>query len=617
MHQYYLSAPRVFVRTNIQQDSLFPFSLHTHHMDLLSILPTFSTKSYSHILPPLERNHINTVDLITLDTLEIAKRAHVPPADVRRLSAHILDALHGDVGFERDIGGIEDAGNTQGSSFNADVPVVPGPLTRVDLSRWSVISTLDPAMDALLDGGIPTGYVTEVTGERLFPFPLTNTKKVQWKLTNQNPSGSGKTQFLLSLLLAVQLPSPKGLAKRAIYISTEAPLATPRLSQYLQFHPYLSSLPRGQTPSLQNVLSINAMDLESQDHILNYQLPVAIARYNVGLVVIDSITANFRAEHTSHDVNALSTRSGELAKLGQLLRNLAAQENIAIVVANQVSDRFDPMDNSNNPIINSRVYGASNNLTQPTPDSPTPQTRTAPASTEAANIDLSQPSQLHPPINAPPASSPAFPSSPFTTEEDPQFDGSYLVGNPIRNETLSLLHQQRFFTGWGDSPSTSFAVHQKQTPKTPALGFVWTTQIACRIALKKEDKEEDTFPPRVEYEYRDGSSPTVAGSGPQHAQSESGSTQDKQEEGEKAPSSGDQPKSTPNPAPAATESNEKPLKRTMKLVFAPWSSGSSVPNHKPNPSGTDAVPAQDEVEFAIWKGGLRSVAVNGGSGESG
>ena len=74
------------------------------------------------------------------------------------------------MGFERDIGGIEDAGNTQGSSLNADAPVIPGPLTRVDLSRWSVISTLDPAMDALLDGGIPTGYVTEVTGERLFSF---------------------------------------------------------------------------------------------------------------------------------------------------------------------------------------------------------------------------------------------------------------------------------------------------------------------------------------------------------------------------------------------------------------------------------------------------------------
>lgn len=159
-------------------------------------------------------------------------------------------------------------------------------------------------------------------------------------------SGSGKTQFLLSLLLAVQLPEPRGLGKGAIYISTEAPLATSRLSQLLEYHPYLSDLPKDRAPTLDNILSINAMDLESQDHILNYQLPVAITRYDVGLVVIDSITSNYRAEHTSHNVLGLSTRSGELARLGQMLRNLAVAKNIAIVVANQVSDRFDPLEDN-------------------------------------------------------------------------------------------------------------------------------------------------------------------------------------------------------------------------------------------------------------------------------
>lgn len=138
-------------------------------MDLLTILPSFSTKYYTHILPPLERNNINTVDLITLDTLEIAKRAHVPPADVRRLSAQIIEALHEDVGFEKDIAP-EDLGNTQSSSLNTDAPAIAGPLTRLDLSQWNAISTLDPAMDELLDGGIPAGYVTEVTGERLVHF---------------------------------------------------------------------------------------------------------------------------------------------------------------------------------------------------------------------------------------------------------------------------------------------------------------------------------------------------------------------------------------------------------------------------------------------------------------
>ncbi|KAK5221470.1 DNA repair protein rhp57, partial [Cryomyces antarcticus] len=50
---------------------------------------------------------------------------------------------------------------------------------------------------------------------------------------------------------------------------------------------------------------------------------------------------------------------------------------------------------------------------------------------------------------------------------------------------MTLDHQQRWFTGWGDdddskSPSTS------QSLKTPSLGLTWTNQIAARIALIKE-----------------------------------------------------------------------------------------------------------------------------------
>lgn len=602
-------------------------------MDLLATLPSFSTKSYSHILPPLERSNINTVDLITLDTLEIAKRAHVPPADVRRLSAQIIDALHRDVGFESDIDG-----NTQcSSSFNADAPVAPGPSNRLPLSRWAAISTLDPAMDALLDGGIPTGYVTEIAGERLaFFFFFLALWDMMW-LTMC--SGSGKTQFLLSLLLAAQLPSPKGLGKRAIYISTETPLATPRLSQYLKFHPYLSSLPPDQTPSLQNVLAINAMDLETQDHIINYQLPVAIARYDVGLVVVDSITANFRAEHLSHDVNALSTRSGELAKLGQMLRNLAVQEDIAVVVANQVSDRFETIDN--NPGVNHLSWimpqpaaAVDSNSPVPKPRISGTETKTQPNLNYAVHTNINM-------INPPPSSSPAFPSSPspFPAEEDPQFDGSYLVGNPVRSETLSLLHQQRFFTGWGDSPQPQLQPQsqpqsqsqsqsqprtqgqrqwnstraQKKTPKTPALGFVWTTQIACRLALKKEEDDDDSFA-------LDGESagitngPTVTAE-PEQTKSAS-QIPDEPSPTEKQTQPKPKP-SPPEPEPAITE---KHLKRTMKLVFAPWTAGSALLAKQTDAdadvagntsqTGTDnggSRTVRDEVEFAITVGGLKAV----------
>lgn len=137
-------------------------------MDLLSVLPGFVTRPYAHILPPLERSKITTVDLITLDTLEIAKRAHVPPADVRRLSACIIESLHTDLGFERvqaDRGTLGE--DEPSSSINADaVSLDLGSATKLQPSRWNTISTMDPALDALLGGGVPTGYVTEVTGER-------------------------------------------------------------------------------------------------------------------------------------------------------------------------------------------------------------------------------------------------------------------------------------------------------------------------------------------------------------------------------------------------------------------------------------------------------------------
>ncbi len=82
---------------------------------------------------------------------------------------------------------------------------------------------LDPALDRALGGGIPTGYITEITGE----------------------SGAGKTQFLLSLLLAVQLPAPHGISRPAIYISTEAPLSTTRLSQMLASNEVFQPMTRG------------------------------------------------------------------------------------------------------------------------------------------------------------------------------------------------------------------------------------------------------------------------------------------------------------------------------------------------------------------------------------
>lgn len=332
----------------------------------------------------------------------------------------------------------------------------------------------------------------------------------------------------------------------------------------LKSHPYLSSLPPSRAPSLTNILSINAMDLESQDHILNYQVPVAVQRYNVGLVVIDSITANYRAEHTSTTMAALSSRSGELAKLGHLLRSLAASQNIAVVVANQVSDRFaDAADSAPYPLRAPRESGG---------PASSPATRNVGGGGGDAVILTS---------------SPAIQSSPYVDEEL----AAEGTGNAARSEILSLLHQQRFFTGWGDtrasnpdSDSSGF-VHHRPSQKTPALGLVWSTQIACRIALKKERPSDTDVARSCEGE----------GKGPERVSGNDSQTPNDGEDGKHRvpdpPASHDQGRRNPMLEAGA----ETLTRRVMKLVMAPWTGGSAQ-----NRDG------RDEVEFEIWKSGLSS-----------
>jgi len=115
-------------------------------------------------------------------------------------------------------------------------------------------------------------------------------------------------------------------------------------------------MPEAERPSLSRILSIQTPDLESQEHIIRYQLPVAIKRQKIGLVVIDSIASNYRAEfdHSRRSTTDTATeerrpegqtmadRKSQLVRLGAFLRDLARKENIAVVVSNQVADRMSP-----------------------------------------------------------------------------------------------------------------------------------------------------------------------------------------------------------------------------------------------------------------------------------
>lgn len=136
-----------------------------------------------------------------------------------------------------------------------------------------------------------------------------------------------------------------------------------------------------------------------------------------------------------------------MVKLGQLLRNLARTESIAIVVANQVADRFTGSE--------TRRYGNSGLLQQ---------TQSSPLAYRSGGAGMA--TTYHPP-----SSIPAPPSSGVTIPPTPASRGR-------NTDPTTLDHQQRWFTGWGDDPLT-------EDLKTPSLGLIWTTQIACRIALIK------------------------------------------------------------------------------------------------------------------------------------
>ncbi|KAI2632379.1 DNA repair protein RAD57 [Hypoxylon sp. NC1633] len=411
--------------------------------DLSRILPDFPIARYANLLPTIEKHSLTTADLLTLQVPDIGKRTQLPLLDIKRLCNAVLEALHVDLGVS-DKQQPEESDDAR-KSKNKSALKQTG--TELLASPCHTISTLDDDLDRALGGGIPAGYVTEITGE----------------------SGAGKTQFLLTLLLASQLPPPRGLGRPALYISTEAPLSTQRLSQMLTHNPYLRSLPGSSKPSLDGIVGTTTPDLESQDHILSFQVPVEVARRNVGLLVLDSVAANYRAEFergAAAGSKNLAARSHELVRLGQLLHELARKHNLAVVVANQVADRFSSSysHSSSGGAIKSSAPQPPFSLPRVSQESPLAARSTHPHSHTSPH-----PPQL--PGLDPPSSTTAELLRSSMPEPAPE--------EALAPPALLLDHQQRWFTGWGDD------ARDQANLKTPSLGLVWTSQVAARVALLK------------------------------------------------------------------------------------------------------------------------------------
>jgi DNA repair protein RAD57 len=125
--------------------------------NLLTVLPDFDIKPYTHILPSLEKALISTADLLSLDALDVAKRAQVPAGEVRKLADGVLVGLYSGLGVSKYQYRNEIQNDRIPRESDGADPAV---------TAHSNISTLDDTLDVRLAGGIKPGYLTEIVGER-------------------------------------------------------------------------------------------------------------------------------------------------------------------------------------------------------------------------------------------------------------------------------------------------------------------------------------------------------------------------------------------------------------------------------------------------------------------
>ncbi len=175
------------------------------------------------------------------------------------------------------------------------------------------ISSGSSNIDTLFAGGIETGAITECYGQY----------------------GSGKSQIAHVLAVQCQLPSEKGGADGvAVFVDTENTFRPERILQIADAAGLDSD------KALQNIKVARAL---SSDHqmLLAEKIEDLIKKkgLNVRMIIVDSLTAHFRAEFIGR--GTLADRQQKLNKHMHTLMRLADKYNLAVYVTNQVMSKPD------------------------------------------------------------------------------------------------------------------------------------------------------------------------------------------------------------------------------------------------------------------------------------
>lgn len=264
-------------------------------MDLYDEFPQsflLCDEGFTPLLDACRRYQVSVVDFLTLSSKELARQLQRSINEVTKFQ-ELLTAEYDD----------------QLTEFNKVKPIseVEGPVS---------FTTTDVGIDEVLGGGVYTHGITEIFGE----------------------SSSGKSQLLMQLCLSVQLPTDMGGIKgKCVYITTEGDLPTQRLASMISARDELVRYGVSQ----ENIYTVTCCDLINQEHILNVQLPILLenSKGTIKLIIVDSISHHMRVELPSRDFKDHQDNRFYVDQVAERLLDLANKHSLAVVVANQVSDR--------------------------------------------------------------------------------------------------------------------------------------------------------------------------------------------------------------------------------------------------------------------------------------
>ncbi|MCF7866007.1 DNA repair and recombination protein RadA [Candidatus Woesearchaeota archaeon] len=169
-------------------------------------------------------------------------------------------------------------------------------------------STGCPTFDQMMGGGFETGAIVECFGQY----------------------GSGKTQIGHLMAVSIQKMDPEAVA---VYIDTESTFRPERIAQFAR------GLEIDPEKALNNIKVAKAYNSDHQ-MILAEKVEDLIKDGNkVRLVIVDSLTAHFRAEFIGR--GTLAERQQKINKHMRTLAQIADKYNICIYVTNQVMAKPD------------------------------------------------------------------------------------------------------------------------------------------------------------------------------------------------------------------------------------------------------------------------------------